>query len=274
MTQVVTRVWRWKWLIASAALLAAIVTVALAASGKVEIWSGRAMLTIGMAPASEFIAQRSGPALEPIEPPRRAAARLSDPVFKESIFKRAAFEPATASISRSMVESSLRGIPLDKDRLVAIELSAGSASDVQSAFRAIAAEIGAIHEAILDRQLEVVKNNIDGSKAGIAAVENSVNDLNGRAGKGMSSPAMDQARLATVGSMMSAWTALQGRLRDDTALERLSEPTRLHPEADSLVVTHRSIATLRNSLLVGAAMLAAMVILTIVVSPPSRFDGE
>ena len=96
--------------------------------------------------------------------PRRTVARLSDPAFKELIVKRAAFEPATASVSRSMVASSLRGIMLDKERDIAIELSAGSAADVQSAFRAIAAEIGAAHTAILDRQLEVVQNRIDEDK--------------------------------------------------------------------------------------------------------------
>jgi len=267
---VVSRVSKSTWLIASAALLAAIVGYALTASGKVDIWSGRAMLTIGMAPASAFIAQKSGPALTLIEPPQRTVARLSDPIFKESALKRATFEPATASISRSMVASTLRGIALDKERLVAIELSAGSASDVQSAFRAIAAEIGTLHEAILNRQLEVVQDRIDESKSGIAAVESGVDDLNGRIVRSFSSAGNDQARLSAVGGMMSAWTELQDRLRDDTALQRLSEPTVLRPNADNLVVNRRSIETLRNSLLAGAAMLIAMVILTIVVTPSGR----
>jgi hypothetical protein len=270
---VVSRIAESKWLIAPAVLLAAVVTFAITASGKVDIWSGRAVLTIGMAPASEFIAQRSGAALAQIEPAQRTVARLSDPLFKESLFKRAAFEPTTASISRSMIASSLRGLSLDNERLVAIELSAGSASDVQSAFRAIAAEIGALHEAALDRQLKIVQNRIHESRNNIAAVENSVDDLNGRATWGASSPGKEQARISAVSDMISAWTELQGRLRDDAALERLSEPTRLRPEANDLVVTHRSIETLRHSLLAGAAMLVMMIFLTIVVRPPGRISG-
>ena len=158
--------WKSKWLIAAVAVLAAAVTFALTASSRIEVWSGRAILTIGLAPASDFIAQKSGPAVAPIEMPRRTIARLSDPAFKELIVKQAAFEPATASVSRSMVASSLRGIMLDKERDIAIELSAGSAADVQSAFRAIAAEIGTAHAAILDRQLEVVQNRITRTNPG------------------------------------------------------------------------------------------------------------
>ena len=60
-------VWKSKWLIAAAAVLAAAVTFALTASSKIEIWSGRAILTVGVAPASDFIVQKSGPALAPIE---------------------------------------------------------------------------------------------------------------------------------------------------------------------------------------------------------------
>ena len=91
---VVPLVWKSKWLIAAAAVLAATVTFALTASSRIEIWSGRAILTIGLAPASEFIAQKNGPAVVPIETPRRTIARLSDPAFRELIINRAAFEPA------------------------------------------------------------------------------------------------------------------------------------------------------------------------------------
>jgi len=54
----------------------------------------------------------------------------------------------------------------------------------------------------------------------------------------------------------------------------LSEPTALRVEADHIVVTHRSIERLRASLLAGAGMLVAMIILTIVVSPPGRADDK
>lgn len=276
---VVPLLWKSKWLIAAATVLAAALTFALTASGKIEIWSGRAILTVGLAPASDFIAQKSGPAVAPIEMPRRTIARLSDPAFKELIVKRAAFEPATASVSRSMVASTLRGIMLDKEREIAIELSAGSAADVQSAFRAIAAEIGAAHAAILDRQLEVVQNRINGDKSRIAAIEKEIGELNDRILRSMqpSSRRNEPPRspISPVpATTISAWNELQSLVRNDTALKQLSEPTVLSVEADHLVVTHRSIERLRASLLAGAGMLVAMIILTIVVSPPRQRDDK
>ena len=93
-----------------------------------------------------------------------------------------------------MVASSLRGIVLDKERDIAIELSAGSAADVQSAFRAIAAEIGTAHAAILDRQLEVVQNRINGDKSRIAAIEKEIGELNDRVLKSMPPPKRNEPR--------------------------------------------------------------------------------
>jgi hypothetical protein len=275
---VVPRAWKSKWLIAAAAVLAAAVTFALMASSKIEIWSGRAVLTVGLAPASDFIAQKSGPALAPIETPRRTVARLSDPAFKELIVKRAVFEPATASVSRSMVASSLRGILLDKGRDIAIELSAGSAADVQSAFRAIAAEIGASHGEILDRQIQVLQNRIDTDKASITEIEEVINKLSDRIFKLMPPFRRNESPPLPVISLLatttSGWTELQSQVRNDTTLKQLCEPTVLRVEADHLVVAHRSIDRLRASLLAGAGMLLAMIILTIVVNPPGRASAR
>jgi len=167
---------------------------------------------------------------------------------------------------------------LDKERDIAIELSAGSAADVRSAFRAIAAEIGTVHGAILDRQLEVVQNRINGDKSRIAAIEKEIGELNDHALKSMLPPRKNEPRRPPVTPMLvttiSAWNELQSLVRNDTALKQLSEPTALRIEADNLVVTHRSIDRLRASLLAGAGMLFAMIILTIVVSPPRRAGGR
>ena len=269
-------IWKSKWPIAAATAFAAIVAFALTSPSGIEIWSGRAILTIGLSPASDFIAQKSGPALLPIEMPRRTIARLSDPAFKELIVKQAAFEPATASISKSMVASSLRGVVLDKERDISIELSAGSAADVQSAFRAIGAEIGAAHAAILNRQLAVVQNRIDDDKVRIAAIEREIGELNERILNSMpifkSNEAPRSPASPVLATTVFAWNELHSMIRNDKALKQLSEPTALRVEADHLAVTHRSIDRLRASLLAGAGMLVAMIILTIVVSPSNRTD--
>lgn len=271
-------IWKSKWMIAAAVILAAAVTFALTASGSIQIWSGRAVLKIGLAPSSDFLAQKSGPAVLPIETPRRTIARLSDTAFQEKIIKRAAFEPATESISRSMVASSLRGIALDKERDVAVELSAGSAADVQSAFRAIAAEIGAAHGEVLDRQIQVLQNRIDANKASITTIEEVINELSDRILRLMPPPRRNEPAPLPVISLfattISGWTELQSQVRNDTTLKQLCEPTVLHVEADNLVVAHRSIDRLRASLLAGAGMLLAIIILTIVVSPPGRASAR
>ncbi|WP_334385224.1 hypothetical protein [Bradyrhizobium sp. AZCC 2262] len=266
-------IWKSKWLIAAATALAAAMAFALITPGKVEIWSGRAILTTGSAAASEFLlAQQSGPAVSPIETPRRTIVRLSNPTFRDQIIKQAAFEPATASISRSMVASSLRGIALD-ERRVAIELSAGSTADVQSAFRAIAAEIGVAHGAILDRQIQILQNRIEADKRRIAFIEKRIDELNDRVSKTMPPPQENEHRSSSVPPMLTIWNELQALLRDDMMVKQLSEPSVLHIETDKLVMTHRSIERLRASLLAGAGMLVAMIVLTIFVNPPKRANG-
>jgi hypothetical protein len=270
--------WKSKWLIAAAVILAAVVTYALIGPSPIEVWSGRAIVTIGQAPASDFIAQKSGPAIVPIESPRRTIARLSEPAFRELVIGRATFEPATASISRSMVASSLRGILLDRERDIAIDLTAGSAADVKAAFRAVAAELSTIHAAVLDRQLKVLQNRIDQDNARLAAVAKEIGELNDQIIKSMPPPKWDEAPRTPVAPVMVttiwAWNELQSQIRSDTTLKQLSEPTVLRIEDDQLDVSHRSIERLRDSLLAGAGMLIAMIVLTIVVSPPKRGDGR
>jgi len=177
-----------------------------------------------------------------------------------------------------MVVSSLRGIELDKERDVVIELSAGSAADVQSAFRTIAAEIGTVHTAILQRQLDVLQKRIDDDKSRIAALENETRELNERALQSIPTPKnTDQPpspAIPVVVPKILAWNELQNQVRDDTTLKQLGEPSALRVDADDLVVTQRSIDRLRASLLTGAAMLVAMIILTIAVNPSARGGGR
>jgi hypothetical protein len=274
---VVPLVWKSKWLIAACTALAAVMAFALLASGKTEIWSGRAVMSIGLAPSSDFIIQKSGPATVPIETPRKVIARLSDPVFKEQILKQAAFGPATASLSRSMVASSLRAVALDKERDIAIELSAGSAADVQSALRSITTEIIARHTAMLNQQLKAVQDRIDQNTAKLADIEKKVGEYSNQELKPLPPRKWNEAphSLATPILMgMILLNALQGQITSDFALKELSEPTVVRVEADNVVVTHRSIETLRASLLAGAGMLVAMIILTIVVNPATRSGGR
>jgi hypothetical protein len=80
--------------------------------------------------------------------------------------------------------------------------------------------------------------------------------------------------ISLLATTISGWTELQSQVRNDTTLKQLCEPTVLHVEADNLVVSHRSIDRLRASLLAGAGMLLAIIILTIVVSPPGRASAR
>jgi hypothetical protein len=265
--------WDSRRLIAVCVIIAAVLVFVLTTFSRTDIFSGRAVLTIGLAPASSFLAQRSGPAIAPIETPRQTVARLSDPAFKNQVLKRAAFDPVTASISRAMVTASLRGILPNSGRDVPIELSAGSAADVRAAFRAIAAEVSELHDALLDRQIRILQDKIDGNKDRIATLERRFGKPSDRI---LSRPQVEKIgppnsrgarKPATV---VSVWSDLHALVSSDTTLRQLSEPSVLRDEPDSIVITYRSIEGLRASLLAGAGMLIAMIILTIAVSPRRR----
>jgi hypothetical protein len=212
-----------------------------------------------------------------VETPRNAAARISNPVFKSRVVSQAAFEPATTAVSRALVSSSLRGIALEGDRDVSIELSAGSAADVQAAFRAVAAEIERAHSDIFNRRLQFLQARIDEAKSRIAVIEKSSDRLNDRIFSATSDE-KTQSRPSilapTPATSVPAWNELQDRIQLDTNLKQLSEPSVLRLEADTSIVGPRSVGTLRSSLLAGLAMFIAMIVLTIVVSPPVRTSAD
>jgi hypothetical protein len=257
--------WRSKWLIGAAVVVAAAVIFALYQPSTVQAWTGKTTLTIGLAPPTDFLLATWGSPLTPIETPRNAVARISDPTFRNKVLNQAAFEPATAAFSRAMVSSSLRGVAGESD--LEVELTAGSAADVQAAFRALAAEIGLEHGDILNRRLQYLRARIAETKSRIALIEKAGDRLSDRIFGAASDnksqePTSTQAPLA---ALAPAWNTLQDRLELDTNLERLSEPSVLHLDANTYTLAARSVATLRTSILAGLIMLAAIIVLTIVV---------
>jgi len=268
---VASRVWRFKWLIGGLTLAAAIVVFALPQASTDQIWTGRTVLRIGLMPTAEYILETPGAPTTAIEAPRNVAARISDYLFKAEVVSHAAFEPATAAISKPMVSSSLRGIVLEGDRDVAVELSAGSSADVKAAFRAVAAEIDRVHGEILNRQLKYLQGWIDEAKGRIAVIEQSSERLNDRV-LGTTAEDKTAARAITApvpAASIPAWNELKDRIQRDTNLKELAEPSALRLDGE-ISMQARSIGTLRSSLLAGFAMLLAMIVLTIVISSPSR----
>jgi hypothetical protein len=259
--------WRSKWLIGAAVIVAATVLVALYQSSTVQAWTGRTTLTIGLAPPTDFLLTTSGSPLTAIETPRNAVARISDPIFRNKVLNQAAFEPATAAFSRAMVSSSLRGVAGQSDRDLEVELTAGSAADVQAALRAVAAEIGLEHGDILNLRLHYLKARIVETKSRIALMEKAGDSLGDR----ISNTAPDNksqqstSTQAPLAALAPAWNTLHDRLELDTNLEQLSEPSTLHLDTDTYTLAARSVGTLRASILAGLVMLAAIIILTIVV---------
>jgi hypothetical protein len=269
-------VWRSKWLIGAAVVVAAAVIFALYQPGTVQAWTGKTTLTIGLAPPTDFLLATWGSPLTPIETPRNAVARISDPIFRNKVLNQAAFEPATAAFSRAMVASSLRGVAGESDRYLEVELTAGSAADVQAAFSALAAEIGLEHGDILNRRLQYLRAKIAETKSRIALIEKAGDSLSDRFFNAASDnkgqqPTSTQAPLA---ALAPAWNTLQDRLQLDTNLEQLSEPSVLHLDANTYTLAARSVATLRTSILAGLVMLAAIIILTIVVRARVRTSAH
>src|SRR5579859_2459841 len=75
-------IWKSKWLIAGATIVAGAVAFAMVQASSVQIWSGRTTLTVGMVPSKNYLMLGGEPLLEPPEETRYAVARTSDPGFK------------------------------------------------------------------------------------------------------------------------------------------------------------------------------------------------
>jgi hypothetical protein len=269
--------WRAKWLIGGAAIIAAVLTFALYRPNTAQAWTGKTILTIGMAPSTDFVLGRSGPPLTPIESPRNMVARISNPIFRNKVLNQATFEPATAAFSRAMVASSLKGIDDQGDRDVAIELTAGSAADVQAAFRALAAEIGEVHGNILKRRLQPVQARIDEAKRRLALIENYGETLNNRISRTDSDDKSQPSASSTAPNpavLVPAWNGLRDGIENDTNLTLYSEPSVLNLEANTYILASRSLGTLKASIVAGCIMLAAMIVLTLVVGKPVRVSAD
>ena len=270
---VASLLWRSKWLIGGAVIIASTVAFALAPADTGQIWTGKTTLTIGMAPPVDYILQSSGPAMAAIEKPRDAVARISDSGFRRLVVGRAAFQSATADVSRSMVSSTLRAIALEGDRDVSVELSAASAADVQAAFGAVAAEIDHAHNDILNRRLQLLQGRIDDAKSRLAAIEKSAEHVNDRIVSALAdekNPSRPVVLAPALAASIPAWNDLQNHIQSDTNLKEVSEPSVVHLDAAMSMLAPRSTATLRSSLLAGFGMLIAMIVLTIIVSPFAR----
>jgi hypothetical protein len=270
---VVSLVRRARWLIAGATIVTAAVAFALTPTSKdVKAWSGRATLRIGLVPAAEYILYGSGTPLTVTQTAREAVAMISNPEFRDHVASQASFQPATAEISRSMVGASLRATIIE-DRDVAIELSAGSSADIQAAFQSVSAAVNEIDGKLLKDRLALLDGGIDQTKSRIAAIKESNQKLIDRV---LNPNPDDKATthnaivLLSPGEALSMVGALQDRIERAEDVKKLSDPTTVRVETNQFLTGSRSVRTLRFSLLAGLAMLVAMVVLTIVLSPPVR----
>jgi hypothetical protein len=274
---VASRVWRSKWLIGAATVIAAAATFALYQPDANQAWTGKTTLRIGVAPPADYVLAGSGSPLTPIETPRNTVARLSDPIFRNKVVNQAAFESPTSAFSKAMVSSSLRGISGESDRDVTVELTAGSAADVKAAFSALAEEISRVHGDIMKRRLQLLQAKSDDAKRRIALIETSSAVIGNRLlGTGSDDKAQPNPSASTenFAVLVPAWHGLQDRVQNDTSLAQLSEPSALNLDVNTYFLASRSLGTLRASLLTGLSMLIAMIILTIIVGTPARVSAD
>lgn len=262
---VASLLWKSKWLTICATAVVAAVAFAVSQTGATQIWSGRTTLTIGLVPSVSYLAFGGPPSLEAIESQRAAVSRISDSGFRSELLSRAAFEPATAARSRSLVGSTLRAIVLDGDRDVAIELSAASRADVEAAFRALDAQIGKVHGDVLAARLKLLDQQIEQYRHRTTEIENSSNQLLERIFK----DGADKSRLS-VFTAIPTWADLQDRIQHDTNLKQMAQASVVHLQSNGSIQGPRSVAALRTSLLAGLMMLVAAIVLTFVLNAPSR----
>ena len=256
-------IWKSRWLIAGATIIAAAVAFAMTQASSVQIWSGRTTLALGLVPSTNYLLFTTEPALELVEPTRTTVAQLSDPGFRTDVLKEVAFEPVTSAFSRSLVSSSLRGIVLDGNRSIAIEVSAASPADVEAALRAFGTQIVKMHDAILNQRIHMLQERIEKAKSRMAEIEKSSDQLADR----LFTASDDKSKTRPlIFNLIPAWNELQNGVQRDTNLIHLVEPSVLHLEAGNYLQGSRSVAALRASLLAGLAMLLAMVLLTVAIN--------
>jgi hypothetical protein len=259
---ILSQIWKFKWPIAAATITAALVALVLSGYDAPQVWTGKTVLTIGVAPTKNYLIQEVGTGLAPIKTQREVIAEISDPLFKKKIIAQTAFLPATAAFSREMTASSLRAVAIKNDRDIAVEVSAASDEDVQAVLGGLATEIEKEHKEIITQRLEAVSAEVEDLQGRIALIEKSI-ELGSRAPATFEdkpqAPMVRQDALRT-------WSDLKDRTRRGSYLIKFSEPTIFRAEPDSYPRAARSMGTLRASILAGLGMLAAMIVLTIVVS--------
>jgi hypothetical protein len=266
MNLVASVIWKSKWLLAGATIVAAAVAFAIAQASSVPIWSGRTTLTVGMVPSANYLLLAADPALELVEPTRTVVERMSDPGFKAEALSHTNFEPATSALSRSLVSSSLRGIVLDTAGTMAIELSAASPADVEAALRTFGKQIVKTHDAILQQRIQGLQDKIEKERSRMAAIEKSSDELADRL---FASDDKSKPRPA-IFNLVPAWNELQNSIQRDTNLKLLVRPSVLNLEAGNYLQGPRSVAALRASLLAGLAMLIAMIAVTTAINVRAR----
>lgn len=272
---ILSHVWKFKWLIAAATIAAASVTFIVSRSETPEIWTGKTTLTIGMAPTKSYLLQEVGSTLAPIETQSEVIAHISDPLFKNKIIGQTAFRPATALFSRGIAASSLRAVALNSERDIAVEISAGSEEDVQAVLRSLGTEIEKEHREILKRRLEFVSAEVEDLQSRVAVIEKSIESSNCATSSvpDDKSQPRQPVNLPDTSASTRTWNDLKDRVRRSSNLIKLSELTVFRSESDSYPRAARSAGALRASIFAGLSMLAAMIILTIVVSFRPRTSG-
>ncbi len=239
----------------------------------VPAWTGRTIIRVGLAPPPAFLLLENGPPLAPIESPRAVVARISDPVFRAKVINRVSFEEPGAPLSKGLASSSLRAVALDSERDVAVEVSAGSRADVENVLRALMAEIERVHGEMARRTLDILVSGLADVKSRIAAIEKSSADLSQQTLSG-GSDSSDIARSAVLAPSLArsiaTWDKLKDREQRDANLLSLSEKTVVYAESDTYPITQRSIGALKASILAGLAMLAFMIILTVLIRPAQK----
>lgn len=269
---ILSQVWKFKWLIAAATIGAASVTFVLSRSDAPQVWTGKTILTIGMAPTKSYLIQEGGSGLAPIKTQRDVVAEISDPLFRKKIIAQTAFRPSTAAFSREMTASSLRAVALNNDRDVAVEVSAASDEDAQAVLRGVAAEIEKEHKEIIKQRVDSVSADVEDLQSRIALIEKSIESTGRPPNTAADERSQPRPHMVMPDASISVrtWNELKDRVRRGSNLIKFSEPTVFRAEPDFHPRTARSIAALRASILAGLGMLAAMIVLTIIVSSRPR----
>jgi hypothetical protein len=236
------------------------------------VWNLRSVFHIGISANPILVIEGSLTPQGAVEHYSTVVALISDPAFREAVVADSEFQPTSAALSKRLVFGTLRARALN-DSDIEIDLSAASAVDCRSAYRAIADRIERRHALMFEHSKKLVRSAINDYR------ERSIQLRQWEDARlqSASRPSADHA--PAVGDSRAGlgvtWNETREHLRRLEAVEAIMTPTTF-PTNEIYVNGPLSNNTARLSALVGLAVVlcVALLALGLAMRRPIKWKSE